>query len=182
MRIAIVSDIHDNLWNLAAAVSSDAVQSADMLICCGDLCSQFVIDELARFPKGVHVVFGNNDADLYRITLKAAKTPRIHLHGELFETPLDDKRFAMNHFDYIARPLAKSGDYDVVCFGHNHIFEISREKECLLINPGPIMGAKFSSGNWEDVAPTFVVYDTLTNVPEVFAVDSVTKAVAKRRS
>ena len=46
MRIAILSDIHDNLWNLAAAISS--VQAADALICCGDLCSPFVIDELAK--------------------------------------------------------------------------------------------------------------------------------------
>jgi putative phosphoesterase len=166
MRIAIFSDIHDNLWNLAAAIQH--VQDADALICCGDLCSPFVIDELAKFPKDVHIVFGNNDADLYRITLKAAANPRTHLYGELFQATLDGKRFAANHFDYIAKPMAKSGNYDVVCFGHNHIFEISREQDCLLINPGPIMGAKFSSGKWEDTQPTFVVYNTATNTPEVF--------------
>src|SRR5690242_16193993 len=113
MQIAIISDIHDNLWNLAAAISSDAVKNADTLVCCGDLCSPFVIDELAKFPKDVHIVFGNNDADLYRITLKAARNSRIRLHGELFQAVLDGKRFAVNHFDYIAKPLAKSGDYDV---------------------------------------------------------------------
>jgi putative phosphoesterase len=178
MRIAILSDIHDNLWNLAAAIHH--VQDTDALVCCGDLCSPFVIDELAKFPKDVHIVFGNNDADLYRITLKAAANPHIHLHGELFQTMLDGKRFAVNHFDYIAKPLAKSGDYDVVCFGHNHIFEIGRERECLLINPGPIMGAKFP-GRWQDTSPTFVIYDTKSNTPEAFAIDPATKAVAKQR-
>jgi putative phosphoesterase len=178
MRIAIFSDIHDNLWNLAAAIQH--VQDAGALICCGDLCSPFVIDELAKFPKDVHIVFGNNDADLYRITLKAAANPRMHLYGELFQATLDGKRFAVNHFDYIAKPMAKSGNYDVVCFGHNHIFEISRDRDCLLINPGPIMGAKFSSGKWEDTQPTFVVYDTTTNMPEAFAIDPATKMVVKR--
>jgi hypothetical protein len=178
MRIAILSDIHDHLWNLAAAIHH--TQDADALICCGDLCSPFVIDELAKFTKDVHIVFGNNDADLYRITMKAGANARIHLHGELFQTVLDGKRFAVNHFDYIARPLAKSGDYDVACFGHNHEFEISEASACLLINPGPIMGAKFSSGKWEDVVPTFVVYDTLTNAPETFEIDPVTKAVSKQ--
>lgn len=178
MRIAIVSDIHDNLWNLAAAVRH--VQDADALICCGDLCSPFVIDELAKFFKDVHIVFGNNDADLYRITLKAGGRPHIHLHGEFFQTVLDGKRFAVNHFDYIARPLAKSGQYDVVCFGHNHEFEISHDAARLLINPGPIMGAKFSSGKWEDTSPTFVVYDSNTNTPEAFAIHPQTKTVAKR--
>lgn len=178
MRIAILSDIHDNLWNLAAVVHH--VQDADALICCGDLCSPFVIDELAKFPKEVHIVFGNNDADLYRITMKAAKNPRIHLHGELFQAVLGSKRFAVNHFDYIARALAKSGDYDVVCFGHNHIFEISREKDCLLINPGPIMGAKFSSGKWEDTSPTFVVYDSIASALEAFDIDPVTRTISTR--
>jgi putative phosphoesterase len=166
MRIVILSDIHDNLWNLAAAIRT--VSDADALLCCGDLCSPFVIDELAKFPKDVHIVFGNNDADLFRIAGNAAKHLNIHLHGELFQTGFDGRRFAMNHFDYLARPLAKSGDYDVVCFGHNHEFELSSADECLLINPGPIMGAKFSTGSWQDVEPTLVVYDTATNAPKAF--------------
>jgi hypothetical protein len=166
MRIAILSDIHDNLWNLAAAIR--AVSDADALLCCGDLCSPFVIDELARFPKEVHIVFGNNDADLFRITNKASKKPNVHLHGELFQSEFDGKRFAMNHFDYIAKPLAKSGEYDVVCFGHNHEFELAKAGDCLLINPGPIMGAKFSGGSWQDVEPTLVVYDSTANAAAAF--------------
>lgn len=179
MRIAILSDIHDNLWNLAAAIRY--VQDVDALICCGDLCSPFVIDEFAKFPKDVHIVFGNNDADLYRITLKACANPRIHLYGELFHAVLDGKRFAVNHFDYIARPLAKSGDYDVVCFGHNHVFEIGREKGCLLINPGPIMGAGFVNGVWDDFMPTFVIHDTTSEKPEAYFINPnrVTKQVGR---
>jgi hypothetical protein len=169
MRIAIVSDIHDNLWNLAAAIR--AVGDADALICCGDLCSPFVIDELAKFPKEVHIVFGNNDADLFRITAKASKKPNCRLHGELFETSFDNVRFAVNHFDYLARPMSKSGDYDVVCFGHNHELEVSRAGGCLRINPGPIMGAKFPSGQWEDVMPTFAVYDTASKTPEIYEIE-----------
>jgi hypothetical protein len=175
MRIAILSDIHDNLWNLAAAISS--VQAADALICCGDLCSPFVIDELAKFPREIHIVFGNNDADLYRITAKASRLPHLQVYGELFQNVFDGKRFAVNHFDYLAKPMSKSGDYDVVCFGHNHEFEISREAGCLRINPGPIMGAKFSSGKWEDTAASFVVYDTATDIPEGFVIDPATKLV-----
>jgi uncharacterized protein len=175
MHIAILSDIHDNLWNLAGAIS--CVQGADALLCCGDLCSPFVIDELAKFPREVHIVFGNNDADLYRITSKASRLAHVQVHGELFQAVFDEKRFAMNHFDYLAKPMSKSGDYDVVCFGHNHEFEISREAGCLRINPGPIMGAKFSSGKWENVAPTFVVCDTTADAPEAFVIDPSTKLV-----
>jgi putative phosphoesterase len=177
MRIAILSDIHDNLWNLAVAM--DAVAGSDALICCGDLCSPFVVDELARFEQDIHVVFGNNDADLFRITAKAAKLTNVHLHGEFFETSFGAKRFAVNHFDFIARPLAQSGRFDVVCFGHNHELEISHERECLLINPGPIMGAEFGSGKKRDVTPSFVIYDTCTGEPEVFELNPSKAGVVK---
>lgn len=169
MRIAILSDIHDNLWNLAVVIG--AIADADALICCGDLCSPFVIDELAKFGKDVHIVFGNNDADLYRITSKAMKTGRVQVHGELFQADFEGRRFAVNHFDYLARPMAKSGDYDVVCFGHNHELEIGRAASCLLINPGPLMGAKFSSGGWENVMPSFAVYDTAEHRAQPFGIE-----------
>ena len=176
MQIAILSDIHDNLWNLAAAI--DALQESDILLCCGDLCSPFVIDEVAKFPGNVHIVFGNNDADLFRITSKASKYANCLLHGELFVQELDGKRVAMHHFDYVARPLAKARDYDVVCFGHNHRFEISRQESCLLINPGPIMGAEFSTGAWQNTAATFVTYDTAIGIIRAFCIDPQTRTVA----
>jgi len=177
MRIAIISDIHDNLWNLSSALA--AIRDSDVLICCGDLCSPFVVDELAIFDRDIHIVFGNNDADLYRITAKALKKANCHLHGELFESEFDDKHLVANHFDYLARPMSKSGDYDVVCFGHNHELEVSWEGDCLLINPGPIMGAKFSSGRWEDTIPTFVVYDTSSNIATPFGIDRTSSAITK---
>jgi len=176
MRVAVISDIHDNLWNLAVAL--DAIKrTADILLCCGDLCSPFVIDELVKFERDVHIVFGNNDADLYRITTKASKTSNVRIHGEFFEHTFENKRFAMNHFDYLAKPIAKSGEYDVVCFGHNHELEIASHGACLLINPGPIMGAKFGKGRWEDVTPTFATYDITTHSASAFSIDVKTGGV-----
>lgn len=166
MLIAILSDIHDNLWNLAAAI--DHVSGAEVLICCGDLCSPFVMDQLARFPGPVHIVFGNNDADLFRITRKS--TERVRVHGEFFEAVFDGRKLAVNHFDYIARPIAESGLYDIVCYGHNHEFSVARIRRTLAINPGPIMGAKFPGGRWEEVIPTFVVLDTQTEIVEAFEI------------
>ena len=36
MRLAILSDIHDHVWNLAAALGWCAART-DAMICCGDL-------------------------------------------------------------------------------------------------------------------------------------------------
>jgi putative phosphoesterase len=173
MLLAVLSDIHDHLHNLAAAI--EYASAAEVLICCGDLCSPFVMDQLARFPGPVHIVFGNNDADLFRITRKSSD--RVRVHGEFFETVLDGKKVAVNHFDYIARPIAESGRYDIVCYGHNHEFSVARVGRALAINPGPIMGARFPGGKWEDVAATFVMLDTQADSVAAFAIAAGTRAV-----
>lgn len=167
MKLAILSDIHDNLWNLAVAIRH--LQDCDMLLCCGDLCSPFVMDQLARFPGPVQIVFGNNDADLFRITRKS--TDRVQVHGEHYEAEIGGKRIALQHFDNIAAPLIASGHYDLVCYGHNHRFRVARAGRTLSINPGPIMGAAFWTGQWEDVPATFVRYDTRTDAVEAFAIE-----------
>ena len=156
MKIGIISDIHDHIAKLKKALQ--ALASVDELICCGDLCSPFIIRHMAQgFSGNIHIVFGNNDADLFRITTTAGKFPNIFLYGELCIIEFDGKRFAINHFDNIGRALAASDEFDVVCFGHNHEFEISTIGETLLINPGEIMGEIKGCSSC-------VIYDTQTHV------------------
>lgn len=176
MRIAILSDIHDNLWKLDLVIP--AVRHCDEMICCGDLCSPFIVDELAKgFTRDIHVVFGNNDADLFRITAKAARYPHLRLHGEYCELQRAGKRFAVNHFDNIARPIAESGKFDVVCFGHNHEFEITRYGRTLALNPGSVLGARFGSGQREDTESTFLILDVESGHPQGYSISSETSTV-----
>ena len=160
MKIAILSDIHDNIWNLRAALAG--LPPADALICCGDLCSPFVVGLLAEgFPgRPIHVVFGNNDGDLYRITQNAARVGTVQLHGELFRGEFEGRRVLVNHYPEIALAIAASGEYDLVCYGHNHLYKIERVGATLTVNPGAIMG--YEPGGKREVSPTFVVYDTTT--------------------
>jgi len=152
MQIAIISDIHDHLDNLRKALKM--LQNAEALICCGDLCSPFVVDELGHgFSNPIHAVFGNNDGDHFRITKKSIAYDHMTLHGEFGELELGGRKIALNHFDNIGRALAKSETYDVVCFGHNHQFEISQIGKTLIINPGEIFGNLNGQS-------TFVIYDT----------------------
>lgn len=157
MKVAVLSDVHDNVWNLRAALESLA--EAEALVFCGDLCSPFVLGLLADgFPeRPIHVVFGNNDGDLFRITRNAANHPHVSLHGELYAGELDGRRIAANHYPEIARGLAASGAYDVVFFGHDHRFAIA-EDGALTVNPGTLLGYDPVAG--KDVPPTFAVYDT----------------------
>jgi uncharacterized protein len=169
MRIAVISDIHDNVWKLDAALAG--LESADLMICCGDLCSPFIVHQLGRgFTKPIHIVFGNNDGDLYRITANAQRYPHIQLHGEWYRAEIDGRRLAAHHFDNVARPLASSKEFDLICFGHNHVYEITHVGHTMLLNPGSIMGATFAAdGTRTDVASTFAIYDSAVGEAEILA-------------
>jgi len=170
MRLAILSDIHDNVWKLDGAL--DRARGADAMICCGDLCSPFIVHQLGRgFAGPIHVIFGNNDGDLFRITANAAQYPQIKIHGEMMRGEFGGQRIAANHYDNIARAIAASGEFDVVCYGHNHVYDVSRVGRTLAINPGAIMGAAFAAdGSRSDVPSTFVMYDTDTGTSQRFEV------------
>ncbi len=160
MQIGIISDIHDNIWKLSAALQK--LRNVNVILCCGDLCSPFIISRLGEnFEGDIHIVFGNNDGDLFRISQQAKNYPNLHLHGEFADLELGGQRIAMIHFDNVARELARSGRFDLVCCGHNHQFEISQSGSALLINPGEIMGG-LSQGK----ISSFAIYDTEKNEAE----------------
>jgi putative phosphoesterase len=152
MRVAIISDIHDNIPKLREALSR--LDGIGELICCGDLCSPFIIKELALgFSGPIHVVFGNNDGDRFRIADGARKFPHVTIHGEFAVLEIGGRTFAVNHFDNMGRAMAGADDIDVVCFGHNHQFEITALGGSLIINPGEIYGLLTGKS-------TYAVYDT----------------------
>lgn len=167
MRIAILSDIHDHVWRLEAALS--VVRDHDALVCCGDLCSPFVLAQLASgFGGQVHVVFGNNDGDRFTMARIAAQHAHVHLHGELFEGEIGRLRVAANHYPEIAHGLAASGAHDLVCYGHNHALSVTRVGTTLLVNPGCVLG--FDPAKREDIPATYMIYDTVSRELETFEV------------
>ena len=161
MKIALLSDIHDNVWNLEKALSNPTLQSAEALIFCGDLCAPFVVHQLGQgFSNPVHMVLGNNDGDVAAIIGNAANYAHVLLHGEYFRGELGGRTIAMNHYPEKARDLAELGIYDIVCYGHNHTLAQEKIGPTLLLNPGPIMG--YHGGRREDVPATFMIFDTNT--------------------
>ncbi len=160
MNLAILSDIHDNVWSLAAAL--EYAQEAEALLCCGDLCSPFIIPRLAEGFAGrsIHIVFGNNDADLLRIARQAGRFPQVQLHGAFFQGEVGGVSLAMNHYDDIALAIAAGGQYQVLCYGHNHAYRVEQIGRTLTINPGTLLG--YDPIRNRDVPMTFVLYDTVS--------------------
>jgi putative phosphoesterase len=158
MRVAIISDIHDNIPRLRAALRG--LEGVGAVLCLGDLCSPFMIKELGEGFRGpVHIVFGNNDGDRYRIAEAARKYPHLELHGEYADLEIDGRTFSVNHFDDIGRAIAEGGTHDVVCYGHSHRFGMEKRGNTLVVNPGEIFGLLTGKA-------TYVVYDTKTGEAE----------------
>ncbi|MER2598345.1 MAG: YfcE family phosphodiesterase [Caldilineales bacterium] len=160
MQIAILSDSHDNVWNLADALAQIAAADADLLLFCGDFCAPFTLTQIAQnFAGPVHAVLGNNDGDPRLLLENAAAAGNVTLHGQYAELTAAGRRIAINHYPEIARRLAESGQFDLVSYGHNHRAQIEQIGDTLLVNPGEVMG-RFG-------APSWALYNTDNGVCEL---------------
>jgi len=140
MKIGIISDTHDNLWRLDEAIQHLAEVGA--VLHCGDLISPFMVHRLGKgLPNiPVHKVWGNNDGDKRAVAKAAEGYPGFTIYGELAEIEIDGLRIAINHYPEIAKGLAKSGLYDLVCYGHDHTAHQELVGDTILLNPGEVMG------------------------------------------
>lgn len=156
MKIAVLSDIHDRLDHLDAALADVAAEKPERLFFLGDFCAPF---SLARLAEGYHgpidAVFGNNDGDQFLLCNIAARFEHVTLHGHLAELQCGHRRIALNHYPDISRRLAESGAYDAVFSGHDHEPYIHEIGGTLWANPGEIMG-RFGH-------PSYGFYDSESN-------------------
>jgi putative phosphoesterase len=154
MLIAVVSDIHDNIWNLEKALKGIAQAGAEALICCGDFCAPFSLKQIADgFAGPIHVVFGNNDGDPLLLSKIAGQYGgRVTLYGLYVELNLGGRQVAVIHYPEPARRIAQAGVFDLVLYGHDHQRHNEQVGRTLLANPGEVMG------RWGK--PTFGLYVT----------------------
>ena len=140
-KIAILSDTHDNVWNLKRALTQISQSGAEMMLHCGDLCAPFIIKYLAEaFDGPIHIVFGNNDGDGWLLQTVASNYSHVTLHGIYCELEFASRQIALIHYPEPTRRIAQSGHFDLVCYGHNHTAKSEQIDDCILVNPGEITG------------------------------------------
>lgn len=157
MRIAVVSDSHDHIPNLYHAVHRANQEQAELLLHCGDLISPFMLQYLHAFNGPVHLIYGNNVGDQHLISARCGTVfPNVHHHGFHGSITINGWRIAMNHYPELAREIARSGTHHLVCYGHDHIFHSEHIGDCLLVNPGDLLG--------KDDIPSFALVDLAQGV------------------
>ena len=160
MKIAILSDTHDHIWNLQKALQLIKEQRCQAIIHCGDFCSPFIPPHLISLKLPVYACFGNNDEDQGMMIERSQGKVRFWPLGEEFaEVELDGKKIAFCHYPKLGELLAKTGDYHAVFHGHTHEAYQKKVGKTLLANPGSVCG--IISG--KSAPASFGIYDTVNN-------------------
>lgn len=166
MKIAILSDSHDNVPNVEKALKYINDRKIKIIIHCGDLSAPSVLTKVIvpNFKGEFHMVHGNvGDRELLEEVAK--KYPNVTIYGDVGELKIDNKNIAFTHFPDQARKLAETGKYDLVFYGHDHkpweekIKSLIANRQLLLVNPGTLAGMFYKA--------TFAIYDTKTDKLEL---------------
>jgi len=146
MKICILSDSHDHVALLDAAVAAAAAEGAEAVLHCGDVVAPSTLQCLQKHGLPVHVIHGNNTGDLYTLgRLAADPSSLIRYHGMDAGLELGGRRIFLVHYPHYARAMAATGEWDLVCCGHSHAAAEKRIAnlkggETLLLNPGTVGG------------------------------------------
>ncbi len=168
MKIAVLSDSHDHIWNLEKAVKLLQKEKCERIIFCGDMCAPFTARILMDAKIKTFVVWGNNDEDHWAIVQKAGENFIAYpLAQEFGEEVIDGKKIAFCHYPMLGQLLAATGHYDAVFHGHTHRQYKKMVGKCLLANPGAVCGIV---GGKPGLA-SFMIYNTSDNSVELSEIE-----------
>lgn len=163
MKIAIISDSHENSSNLEKTIKWLNENKIEILIHCGDVSRIEMLGKMNQdFEGQVHLVWGNCDQGFFD-NLDETRFEKIRFYGEIGEIEVENKKIAWVHYPRVARDMAKQGKYDLIFYGHTHKPWEEKIGECLLLNPGNLAGMWYRA--------TFAVYDFETGKAELKILD-----------
>lgn len=151
MRIAIISDIHDNIPNLEKCLNWCNQEQIGTIICCGDVTNAETIDFLATHFKGmIHLLMGNADNYDEAIINRYGNIKFYDRKGG--KLAINGKKIGFCHEPYHIKHLFHQAKFDMVFYGHTHKPWESEEHGVRLINPGTLGGVFYMA--------SFAVWDT----------------------
>ncbi len=145
-RIIVLSDTHDNLENIKKVIKHIKEIDPVFVIHAGDIISPFALKMFNETGKKTYFVFGNNDGEKILSAKIAEQYGFIISEQPLF---IDYEKYkivvihGINGSDKTKRfvnVLAKSGEFDLVVYGHLHEVEVTRVNNTLIVNPGELSG------------------------------------------
>jgi putative phosphoesterase len=146
MKIAVISDSHDDRDRFRQATLLAKDDGAQSILHCGDIVAPSTLAEAKVSGLPVHAIHGNNTGDLVMMS-HITNRPDGHLnyYGQDAELKIHGKKIFLVHYPHYARAMARTGEYDIVCYGHDHRYneewlENMIGNSTLLLNPGSVAG------------------------------------------
>jgi len=175
MKIAIISDIHDNIPNLKKVLDYCVSNKIEKIVCLGDLASLETLEYLnENFGGEIFFTFGNMDNDyLQNYNFKNNEFGKTKIFKKEGEAEIDGKKIGFVHFPRIAKGMCRTGKFKFVFYGHTHkpweeVVEVPASAEASvrlskMLNPGNVAGQFFPA--------TFAVWNTEDDKFELVRVD-----------
>jgi hypothetical protein len=157
MKVAIISDIHDNLANLEKCLKTCRKEGIKELICCGDVTNSETLAYLSEnFSGKIMLVRGN--MELYG-EQELTQYENIDYRNRVAHFEVDDKVVGVCHEPFLIDKVLEREDCHIVFYGHTHKPWEETRNGVKLINPGTL-GGVFSRS-------TYAVWDTETDEMEM---------------
>ena len=130
MLIGIISDSHDNLPKIDAAVTKLNALGVDLVLHAGDYCAPFAAVRFRELESKLIGVFGNNDAERELLKTKF-KSFGHEVRSRFLSLEIEQVRIGLLHGDEdnLLDELTRSQSYDLVISGHTHSISRSQEGE-----------------------------------------------------
>ncbi len=167
MLVAVISDIHENFHNLILSLEDMNAKGIEKILCLGDLMNAGIAKILAAQEIPTYMIWGNNDGekvDIMRASYREDSNLEVSLNTYDF-LEIEDRLIFISHYNDLAAPMAQSGLYDAVFYGHNHLQKKETVNDTLMVNPGELCAQKTG-------VCTYAVYNTETNDAEIITIEN----------
>ncbi|HAU98729.1 MAG TPA: YfcE family phosphodiesterase [Candidatus Pacebacteria bacterium] len=163
MRIAIISDTHDNTPAIVWIIEYLNKQGIKVALHAGDLINPGILHRFRDHYEGhLYFVFGNNDGEKALAMSRSEAAKNLTCYPFEFKQEFGGKKFFMDHYSAISELMAKSGEFDVCIGGHDHTYRVKKYEKCLFINPGNCVTKDKWLQQPTEKESSFVILDTAT--------------------
>ena len=160
MKIAIVSDTHDNEKNTKKFLNYAQKNHLDAIIHCGDVCRKETLNLILKnFHSKIYLSLGNGDVRNDFLEYKDNPMIEIFPHAGILDLP--ELNIAFAHYKDIAKTYSKKCDF--IFYGHTHKPWVEQIGKAFIACPGNLAGINY--------AATFAVLDTITKKLELKILD-----------
>ena len=152
MKIAIISDTHNDLYAIDQLLKALRTEKVQSIIHCGDMTRSATAESFKDFV--IHHVWGNGDLDTLGLQFAIQECQPGSTTTPTYSTILENQRIIAlhGHNHNLLNTFIESGSYEYVLHGHTHRQRLEKFGKTTVINPGAL-GGGFRSTN------SFVILD-----------------------